>query len=92
MEAVNDLLKSINDIVWGVPMIIAILGTGLFLQYRLRLMPIFRIGTGFKLLWGGACAGRPAGGRRWKSSAVKAKRTTLAPSHARQAAKLGVKR
>jgi alanine or glycine:cation symporter, AGCS family len=57
MEAVNDLLKSINDIVWGVPMIIAILGTGLFLQYRLRLMPIFRIGTGFKLLWGGRRAG-----------------------------------
>jgi AGCS family alanine or glycine:cation symporter len=54
MEAVNDLLKSINDIVWGVPMIIAILGTGLFLQYRLRLMPILRVGTGFKLLWGGA--------------------------------------
>ncbi|HEX2170984.1 MAG TPA: sodium:alanine symporter family protein [Dehalococcoidia bacterium] len=57
MEAVNNLLNSINGIVWGVPMIIAILGTGLFLQYRLRLMPIFRIGTGFKLLWGGRRAG-----------------------------------
>ena len=57
MEALNNLLKLFNDIVWGVPMIIAILGTGLFLQYRLRLMPIFRIGTGFKLLWGGRRAG-----------------------------------
>jgi alanine or glycine:cation symporter, AGCS family len=57
MEAVNNLLNSINGIVWGVPMIIAILGTGLFLQYRLRFMPIFRIGTGFKLLWEGRRAG-----------------------------------
>jgi alanine or glycine:cation symporter, AGCS family len=57
MLAVTEFLSQINGIVWGVPMIIAILGTGLFLQVRLRLMPLARLGTGFKLMWEGRRAG-----------------------------------
>ena len=38
-------------------MIVAILGTGLYLQSKLRLMPILRIGTGFGLLWQGRRTG-----------------------------------
>ncbi|WP_244271742.1 MULTISPECIES: alanine/glycine:cation symporter family protein [unclassified Pseudovibrio] len=34
-------------------MLIAILGVGLFLQIGLKLMPIFKLGTGFSLLWKG---------------------------------------
>ena len=48
MEALTQFVNAINGIVWGPPMLIAILGTGLFLQLRLKLMPIFKIGMGFK--------------------------------------------
>jgi len=34
-------------------MLVIILGVGLFLTFGLRLMPILKLGTGFKLLWGG---------------------------------------
>ena len=57
MDFLTVQLNSINGVVWGVPMIIAILGTGLFLQYRLRLMPIFKLGTGFRLMWEGRRSG-----------------------------------
>ena len=53
MEALTSLVTAINDIVWGPPMLIAILGTGLFLQLRLKFMPILHIGAGFKMLWRG---------------------------------------
>jgi len=51
MEALMQFVNSINGIVWGPPMLVAILGTGLFLQLRLKLMPIFKIGMGFKWIW-----------------------------------------
>ena len=42
-----------NGVVWGVPMLIAILGTGVFLTIGLRFMPVLKVGTGFKRLWKG---------------------------------------
>ncbi len=53
MEALNTIVGAINGIVWGWPMLILILGVGLFLQVFLKFMPIMRIGTGFKLLFEG---------------------------------------
>jgi AGCS family alanine or glycine:cation symporter len=38
-------------------MLVLILGVGLFLSIGLKLMPILKIGTGFRLLWGGRTAG-----------------------------------
>jgi len=43
----------LNGMVWGLPMLIAILGTGLFLTIGLRFMPVLKISTGFKRLWAG---------------------------------------
>jgi len=40
-------IDKLNGIVWGVPMIIAILGTGLFLTIGLKFMPIIKIIEGF---------------------------------------------
>ena len=57
MEMLTSIFKEINGIVWGAPMLVAILGVGLFLMIGLRLMPILKLGTGFKLLWGGRSAG-----------------------------------
>ncbi|KZK84632.1 Amino-acid carrier protein AlsT [Pseudovibrio sp. Ad13] len=53
MEIMTNILGEINSIVWGPVMLIAILGVGLFLQIGLKLMPIFKLGTGFSLLWKG---------------------------------------
>ncbi len=53
MEAITALTSWLNGIVWGPPMLVLILGTGLFLMVGLKLMPIRRLGTGFVLLWSG---------------------------------------
>lgn len=53
MEFITNAVSYINGIVWGIPMLIAILGVGLFLTFGLRLMPILKLGSGFKLLWAG---------------------------------------
>jgi AGCS family alanine or glycine:cation symporter len=63
VQTFTNLLDQLNGIVWGVPMIIAILGVGLFLQIRLKLMPIARLGTGFKLMWEGRRAGPESEGQ-----------------------------
>ncbi|MEH6823240.1 MAG: sodium:alanine symporter family protein [Motiliproteus sp.] len=53
MEMLTELLKTVNGIVWGPMMLVLILGVGLFLQLGLKLMPLFKVGTGFKLMWDG---------------------------------------
>ena len=53
MEILTHIVTAINDLVWGPPMLVAILGTGLFLQLRLKFMPIAQIGAGFRMLWRG---------------------------------------
>ncbi len=53
MQFLNDLISSINSIVWGPLMLILILGTGLYLMYGLSFTPLRHIAYGFKLLWQG---------------------------------------
>jgi len=53
MQLLTDLITTLNGIVWGPLMLILILGTGLYLMYGLSLMPLRRIGYGFRLLWQG---------------------------------------
>lgn len=53
METTETLIKSINGLVWGPPMLIMILGVGLFLSIGLKLMPVLRLGAGFRLMWKG---------------------------------------
>ena len=62
MQVINDFFNWLNGIVWGVPMIILILGTGLYLQIRLGFMPILRIPQGFRMIWGSRTAGTRAEG------------------------------
>lgn len=61
MEALTQFITAINDIVWGPPMLIAILGTGVYLQLRLKFMPITKIIAGFVMVWRGrkAAPGAP---------------------------------
>lgn len=53
MEFLNTLVNQLNSLVWGPPMLVLILGTGLFLMLRLKFMPLSKIGAGFKLMWQG---------------------------------------
>jgi AGCS family alanine or glycine:cation symporter len=53
MEALTNFVDAVNGIVWGPLMLVLILGTGLFLQAGLKVMPIRKIPSAFKLLWQG---------------------------------------
>lgn len=53
MEAFENIVGSINGLVWGPPMLVMILGVGLFLSLGLKLMPVLKLGTGIRLMWTG---------------------------------------
>jgi AGCS family alanine or glycine:cation symporter len=53
VDALTNLIQGLNGVVWGPPMLVLILGTGLFLMIGLRLMPLMRLGYGFRMLWAG---------------------------------------
>lgn len=53
MEFIHKLVVQLNDLVWGVPMLVLILGTGMLLMVMLKGMPILRIALGFRLMWRG---------------------------------------
>ncbi|WP_010489985.1 alanine/glycine:cation symporter family protein [Pseudomonas sp. S9] len=57
MEFINNLVNQVNGLVWGPPMLVLILGTGLFLMLRLKFMPLTHIATGFRLMWRGRTKG-----------------------------------
>ncbi|UPQ84660.1 sodium:alanine symporter family protein [Pseudomonas knackmussii] len=62
MEFLQNLVNSVNGLVWGPPMLVLILGTGLFLMVMLKFMPLLRISTGFALIWRGRAKGDEATG------------------------------
>lgn len=53
MQAFQAWMGELNSIVWGPAMLALILGTGLYLQVRLRGMPVLRIPAGLRLVWSG---------------------------------------
>lgn len=53
MTWVTELITKLNGLVWGPLMLVLILGTGFVLMIGLRLMPIFKLGYGFRMLWRG---------------------------------------
>ncbi len=53
MKVVTEAVNWLNGIVWGVPMLVLILGVGLYLTLGLKLLTIFKIPYGFALLWRG---------------------------------------
>ena len=61
MEFITEMVGAINGVVWGVPMMILILGASLFLPVGLRFLTIMKIPFGFSLLWKGRIPGNDAG-------------------------------
>ena len=53
MQAIEAFITQLNNLVWGPPMLILILGVGLFLSLGLKLMPVLKLGAGFRLMWAG---------------------------------------
>ncbi len=53
MEIIAGLIKELNSLVWGPVMLVLILGTGFFLMAGLKLMPLAKLGYGFRMLWQG---------------------------------------
>tara|TARA_B100000989_G_scaffold235020_1_gene181817 strand:+ start:268 stop:495 length:228 start_codon:yes stop_codon:yes gene_type:complete len=53
MEAIIEFVSTVNGIVWGIPMLILILGVGLFLTIGLPFLSIMKIPFGFYRLWKG---------------------------------------
>jgi AGCS family alanine or glycine:cation symporter len=57
VEPITNAVTWLNGVVWGTPMLVLILGIGLFLTLGLRLLTILKIPLGFKLLWQGRIPG-----------------------------------
>lgn len=53
MDIFKNFVTQLNSIVWGPPMLVLMLGTGIFLMLGLKLMPFRRLGYGFRMLWRG---------------------------------------
>jgi len=53
LATLTEWIKILNGIVWGPAMLVLILGTGLYLMLGLKLMPIFKLAYGSKMLWKG---------------------------------------
>ncbi|MBB1075487.1 sodium:alanine symporter family protein [Rhodoferax sp. 4810] len=53
MEQLTNWINTVNGVVWGPPMLVLILGTGFFLMLGLRLMPLMKLGLGFRMVWQG---------------------------------------
>ena len=50
MEQLNHVLESIDSIVWGVPLIVLIMGTGIFLTIRLGVLQFRKLGKALKYM------------------------------------------
>jgi len=53
MDALQSFVDQVNNVLWGVPLIVLLLGTGVYLTIGLVFMPIRKLGYGFRLLWQG---------------------------------------
>ncbi|MGP2657854.1 alanine/glycine:cation symporter family protein [Malaciobacter sp. WC5094] len=51
METINAGISAISSLVWGPPMLILLVGTGLFLTIRLRGLQVRALGHAFKILF-----------------------------------------
>ena len=51
LEVISKWLKLVDDFVWGVPLIVLILATGIFLTIRLRGLQFRKLGTACKYMF-----------------------------------------
>ena len=51
MAFFTELLKKINELVWGLPLICLLLGTGIYFTYKLKLLQLTKLRQAFKLVF-----------------------------------------
>ncbi len=49
MTDLNGTLVAISGLVWGIPLLVLLVGTGIFLTVKLRLLQVRKLVTGFKI-------------------------------------------
>ena len=52
MEQFEAFLKSASGFIWGPPLLVLLVGTGIFLTIRLRLIQVFKLGMGLRIALG----------------------------------------
>lgn len=51
METITNFLQSVDDLVWGIPLIVLILAAGIWLTIRLRLLQVFHLPKALKYMF-----------------------------------------
>ena len=52
LETITNILNLVNDLVWGPPLLILLVGTGLYLTIRLKLLQVFKLPLALKYVFG----------------------------------------
>ncbi|MCB1079643.1 MAG: sodium:alanine symporter family protein, partial [Verrucomicrobiae bacterium] len=52
MDQFKAFLQSASGIIWGPPLLALLVGTGIYLTIRLRLIQVFKLGTGLRIALG----------------------------------------
>ncbi len=50
-KTMEKLLNGINDIVWGPPLLILLVGTGVYFTFKLKLLQVFKLPLAIKYLF-----------------------------------------
>ncbi len=51
MQIFEQIVKQVDDFVWGIPLIVLILGTGIYLTVRLVFLPMRKLGRAFRYVF-----------------------------------------
>lgn len=52
MEELSEFLSKASAFLWGAPLLVLLVGTGIYLTIRLKLIQVFKLGTGLKFTFG----------------------------------------
>ena len=58
MEKFNEIISRIDGLVWGIPLIVLILGCGIILTVRVGCIQIRKLGTALKFMFKGEDSGQ----------------------------------
>lgn len=50
MDSIHSLLTRISDFLWGLPLIVALIGTGLYLTFRLNFVQFIHLPRALKMI------------------------------------------
>lgn len=51
LNKIQSILNAVNSIIWGPPLLILLVGTGIYLTWRLKLLQVFRLPLAFKYIF-----------------------------------------